>query len=228
MLTPQADALIDYIEQAYLLRGVIPSLEATQEYLDKFRGITLSLSELTELVESQEVKDAFGRRGIDTNANVPGYGLTPDQLAAANLLLDFSDRRSSKVKLESLGLTTAKYQAWLRNPNFQAYTKERAENLLGDVTHEAHSALVKNMEKGDLRSIQLYYEMTGRWSSKTVGDLNVEFLMIKILETIQRHVKDPEMLRAIAGDLSSLNAPAPVAEAETIALEPTTAVAFAL
>lgn len=152
-------------------------------------------------LQSRSINEALERRGIilaDLSL------LRPEQLAAANAVLDFSDHRSQKAKLNELGISTTQYNGWLKLGAFQRYVKQRAEALLGDVQHEAHSALLKNVQRGDLNSIKLYYELTGRWSSKTVGDLNVEFLIIKVIEAVQKHVKDPAEIQAVAGELNSL------------------------
>lgn len=152
-------------------------------------------------LKSGIINEALERRGIilaDLSM------LRPEQLAAANAILDFSDHRSQKTKLNELGISTTQYAAWLKQPNFQRYVKQRAEALLGDVQHEAHASLLKNVQRGDLNSIKLYYELTGRWSSKTVGDLNVEFLIIKVIESIQKHVREPEVISAIAEDLNGI------------------------
>ena len=150
---------------------------------------------------SKAVNEALERRGIIL-ADISL--LRPEQLAAANAVLDFSDHRSQKAKLNELGVSTSQYSGWLKLPQFQRYIKQRAEALLGDVQHEAHAALLKNVQRGDLNSIKLYYELTGRWSSKTVGDLNVEFILIKVIEAVQKHVKDPVAIEAVAAELNGL------------------------
>ena len=66
--------------------------------------------------------------------------------------------------------------------------------------HEAHLALMDSVASGDVAAIKLYYEMTGRWSSKTVGDMNIEFVLMRILEILQQHIRDPELLERIGND----------------------------
>jgi hypothetical protein len=61
-----------------------------------------------------------------------------------------------------------------------------------------------------MKAISLFYEMTGRWSSKPASEVNVEYLLIKVLETIQKHIADPDVLRAIATDLGQIANPSPI------------------
>ena len=167
--------------------------DATEGYWDQ--------GKVGRCLQSRTVNEALERRGI-VLADISL--LRPEQLAGANAILDFSDHRSQKTKLNELGISTTQYNGWLKLAAFQRYIKQRAEALLGDVQHEAHAALLKNVQRGDLNSIKLYYELTGRWSSKTVGDLNVEFILIKIIEAVQKHVKDPVAIQAVAEELNGI------------------------
>jgi len=216
-LTPVERVIVDFCEQEYLANGVLPGSEVIFRYLTDHHAklvrepdwpnspvaIAVSLSQDTP-DDDYSVTIALKNRGIDPNDQIPGRGLTPIQLSAINVIMDFSDKRATKAKLNELGVSTAQYNAWLKNPQFQSYVRHRAESLLGDHTHSAHIALMQNVERGDLNSIKLYYEMIGRWSGKSAGEVNIEFLMIKILETLQRHVHDADTLMAIAADLGEL------------------------
>jgi len=193
--------LITFIEQNYLL-GSLKTYDECANYLG------LSVPEVTRLIHSENVKAALAKRGVAEYENAE-QGLTAEQLACANVMLDFSDRRSQRTKLAELNIKPATYQGWLKQPHFQAYLRDRAEAMLGDNMHEAHSALLGNVQRGDLGSIKLYYELQGRWSSKSLGDLNVDYILTRVLESIQKHVKDPEAILAIAADIQAITAPSP-------------------
>lgn len=217
-LTNVERVIVDYCEQEFLANGVLPDSTAIWDYLNAHHAKLAREADwpqspvaiVTSLAQESDTDDysvtvALKNRGIDPNDQIPGRGLTSIQLAAINVLMDFADKRSTKAKLNELGVSTAQYSAWLRNPQFQAYSRNRAESLLGDHSHAAHIALMQNIERGDLNSIKLYYEMIGRWSTKAAGEVNIEFLMIRILETLQRHLAtDPDKLMAIAADLGEL------------------------
>lgn len=134
----------------------------------------------------------------------PSKPLSAEQLAAANLLLDFSDHRSQAAKLRSLGIPTTKYQNWLRIPAFQEYITYRAEYLLNNTTHEAHTALLKNVQRGNQKAIEFLYEITGRYSRNSQATQDLALIMVRLVEVIQRHVKDPETIRAIATEFNEI------------------------
>jgi len=134
----------------------------------------------------------------------PKYPLSAEQLAAVNVLLDFNDSRSQAAKLRSLGIPTVKYNNWLRNPHFQEYIRFRAEYLLNNTGHEAHVALMRNIQRGNQRSIEYYNEMIGRYNPRIQEDRNITLILVRLVEVIQRHIKDPEVLRAIAADFNDI------------------------
>lgn len=202
-LTQKQYDLLNYIEQVYLLDGFVPSKDACCS--------AVGCSE--QFYKDQHKNELFVKRladrGIPTAQDAKQLAqagaLTEEQLACVNTLLDFSDRRSRTKKLADLGINSQKYQAWLRDPAFQYYIRQRSENLLPDAMHEVHGALLDTAARGDTSAMKLYYEMTGRYSTKTVGEVNVEFLMMKIVEVVTKHVTDPAALEAIANELSVLS-----------------------
>lgn len=193
------DEIRDYIEQRFLLDGTWPKAELISHGTGHSIGVVMAV--LAESKLEQQLKSrGISQRDIESAQD----GLTTEQLRLANSLLDITDTRSDKKKMSDLGVTTTKYQAWLRLPKFSGYMRTRAELLLGDSMHVAHLALLDNVGKGDLGSIKTYYELTGRYSSKTLGDLNVEFVMVRLLEIIQKYVRDPLVLEAISNDMLGL------------------------
>lgn len=138
-------------------------------------------------------------RGLD-----PKHPLSAEQLAAANVLLDFSDSRSQAAKLRSMGIPTTKYNNWLKNPHFARYLRTRAEDLISDTQHEAHTALLRNIQRGNQRSIEYYNEMTGRYNPKAESTMNVTLILVRLVEVIQRHVKDPDVIKAIAAEFNEV------------------------
>jgi hypothetical protein len=190
---------INFIEHWWFSHSDINSKMPTNQNLRD--ALNWDSAKVGKFLKDPVVNKALENRGI-TLADITL--LLPEQLAVANSILDFSDNRSQKKKLEELGVTTQRYQGWLKQERFQRYLKQRAEALLGETQHEAHTSLLRNVQRGDLNSIKLYYEMTGRWSSKTVGDLNIEFILVKVVEAVQKHVKDPVAIQAIATELSGL------------------------
>lgn len=195
--------LLDFLEQCYHLNGGFPSAERACAAVKGLTEAEFNRWTKADPV-SKQLEYLRDTRGIDLTEARNTEALTAEQLVLANTLLDLSDKRSERNKLKDLRIPTAKYTAWKKDPAFQSYMRQRAEATLGEALPDVHMALVDVAKRGDISGIKLYYEMTGRWSSKTVGELNIEFLLMKIIEVIQRHVTDPEKLMAIAEDMAVL------------------------
>jgi Helix-turn-helix of insertion element transposase len=207
--------LIVFFEQAYLLNGMIPSMEACEA-----SGFPNAL--YNRALKNKTFRRALSARGVDLGplkavpgaANLPRQGsgaslgaLTEQQLLLANTLLDLNDGRSRKKKMQDLKIPTSTYQAWLRDPAFQQYLRQRSENLLGDNQHEAHLALIDRVSSGDINAIKYFNEITGRFtpaSAKGGTTLDTAQLLTFVIEVIQRHVKDGPTQEKIANDLLGL------------------------
>jgi hypothetical protein len=205
--------IVNYYEQWYHSKDDIN--EKVPDYEVMAKELNIKVADIFTWLRVNSTIEALDKRGISLPGDI--LGLTTEQLAVANILLDISDHRPQNKKLKELGISPLRYQGWMNQPKFQQYIRGRSEALLGNSIHEAHAALLQNVQRGDYQSLKFYYEMTGRWSSKTVGDLNVQFIMLKIIESIQRHVKDPDTIQAIANDLNELM-PSPVGIHNSIAL----------
>lgn len=196
MLESRQQKLVSAIEQYWYEYNSIPTV-------DQLIVMTaLSETFIRECFRDERFSVALRNRGLDL---IPSAKLlSPEQLALANSLLDFADDRPTKSKLAALNISARQYSAWLKQTGFKQYLNARAEQLFGDALPEAHSSLVRQVQRGDMGAIKLFYEMSGRWSSKTVEETNIEFLMMKLIEIIQRHVTDPIALGAIAEEIGSL------------------------
>lgn len=199
-LTNKQHDLLNFIEQVWYLNGALPTKEVTVG-----RGIC-SGPLYEESLKNETFRTAMDSRGISVRSldDADNGVLTEEQLAAANTMLDLRDNRSQKKKLSDLGIPTQKWEAWLRDAAFQAYLRQRAENILGDNLHESHLALVDRVRSGDINAIRYYNEITGRYTPRSDSQIDVNLILLRVLETIQRHVKDPATLEAIGNDLASL------------------------
>jgi hypothetical protein len=135
--------------------------------------------------------------------------VTPLQLLTINTLLDFNDKRSDSRKLKELGVATKDYQAWLSDPAFKAYFSDRVQKMLDlDAVQDVDRALYERAISGDTKAIQYFNEFTGRYRPADKDkDIDVGLLIIRILETLQRHLGDqPDKLTMIARELESFAA----------------------
>lgn len=197
-LTSKDHELLTFIEQEYLLHGMVPTKEATVT-----RGVC-SAVKYDAFFANPLARKALLVRGISLTPNATGV-LTPEQLASANLMLDLRDNRSQRNKLKDLGVPTQKWEAWLRDPAFQSYLQQRAENLLGDNLHESHLALVDRVRSGDVNAIKYYNEITGRYIPASTAKVDVNAVLMRVLEIIQKYVRDPEVLSGMAEELLALS-----------------------
>jgi hypothetical protein len=206
-LTTKQHELLTFIEQRYLLHGDIPTRDVCVEH------DVCGAAFYTSCLGNDDFRHALIIRGI----NVRGLSgkdngvLTEEQLLVANAMLDLRDNRSQKKKLNELGVSTQKWESWLRDPGFQSYLRGRAENLLGDNLHESHLALVDRVRSGDINAIKYFNEITGRYVPNASDKVDVNAVLMAVLEVLQRHVKDPDTLLAVSDDLRSLS-PTPAAQ----------------
>jgi len=195
-LTEKEFDLINFIEQAWLLHGAIPSAARIKE-LD-----LCSESFYKQLLDREDVRRNLLARGIRFTDN-KGV-LTEQQLTAANVMLDLTDNRSRKKKLADLRIPTQLWESWLSDPAFQNYLRERSERIIGGNQHEAHLALLDRVRAGDMSAIKYFNEITGRYVPSRGDSVDLPALLMRILEIIQRHVTNNDEISQIADDLLML------------------------
>ena len=198
------DAVLAFVEQHYYLTGEFLSAEAAF----KQEGIP---SALYKTALSQDgVKDALEEKGVVFARLEEGWqskSLTPIQLLTANTLLDLTDTRSQKKKLSDLQVNTQTYNAWLKDPVFKEYISKRAKQMIGDNEHEVDLALIDRIRAGDLKAIEYYNEMTGRFVKQratTNQQVDIQNVLIKVIEIITEEVNDPQTAMNISNRLKSL------------------------
>lgn len=177
---------------------------------------------LTQHEAMGELKDEIVRkhltaRGIDWNADTPtetsansrrtgrAKRLSDIQIAAVSTILNPADRRSVNAKLESLGIPSSTYQGWKKSKLFMAYLTQQGEELFGENMPEVHNALTMRAIEGDTRAIKQLYEVSGRYRPGQSDNVaNVKMMVIRLVEVIQRHVHDPQVLAAIAKEVQQI------------------------
>lgn len=136
------------------------------------------------------------RRGIRFN---PVAGLDVRQVAAISLITNFSDRRSIPAKCAALNITEEELNGWYADPLFKAELAERTDAVMSNSFPEVQASLIRQIQKGNFPAIKFYYEITGR--AQTPEQINLKVAILKLQEAVQKHVKDPEVLSAIANEL---------------------------
>ena len=171
---------------------------------------------------AQIVKKNFTARSIDIEVIDPPnksnrhaqqfkYGrgaskvLSDIQLAAASVVLNPLDRRAISEKLKPLGVSIGQYNQWKKNPSFKRYLEQQGSELFGEHMPEIDAALVSQATSGNTRATKLLYEVSGRYRPGAANDIdNVKLLIIRLTEILQRHIKDPGVLQAIAEEIQDV------------------------
>lgn len=128
--------------------------------------------------------------------------LTATQVAAISLLTNFSDRRPIPAKMAAIGVTPEQLDGWYKDKEFQAELGVRTEAVLEVAHPEVQASLIRQVQKGNFQAIKFYYEVTGRATSPEA--VQVRQMLQLTLEAIQKHVHDPETLRAIGAEIQGL------------------------
>lgn len=197
-LSPKHISILSYIEQRFYETGLIPTTSNVANTLN------LKEPDVKLAWQNERFRKALLARGLDLSRLEDLDLLTPVQLALANLLLNIHDKTSLRQKLEVLNVTTQQYNAWMRSPGFQNYLRKRAEETFKGADSEAYLGLVKAIQGGDVKAIQLFFEMRGIYNPKVTLDINIEVVLTKVIEIISRHVTNPAILSAIATDFEQL------------------------
>lgn len=126
-------------------------------------------------------------------------GLDPIQIIAANVILNSSDRRSDRKKLEELGITLQQWSAWQHQPDFKAYLTARSASMFGDLDIAANQAMSRMINDDNFQAVKLFFEMTGRYTPKAEVSVqvNVHLVLAAVVEIIAEHVP-PELAGVIA------------------------------
>lgn len=160
--------------------------------------------QLQVLRYSKFYNDCLKQRGI---SQVQEY-FTPEQVATIAMVTNFADPRSLDVKLAAIGVTAEQYNGWMANPAFKRELAARADDIMENIYPEAQAQLAKKIRNGHFQALKFYFEVTGRANSPET--VNLKLTMQRLVEAVEKHVKDPAILAAIASELQAV---APVIEA---------------
>lgn len=203
-LTDYELSILAYVEQIYWEVGRIPTQDMVVEGLDPLKS-TRTKNKVAQTWAKPRFQSALEKRGMEFKDD--SKLLSPTQLVLVNMLLNVEDKKSLRQKLDMLGIKVSQYQGWLRDPAFHSYLTMRTEQLFENSDHDAYKALIQSVIRGDVQAMKLFFEMRGIWSPKLDVNINVETIVYQLVEIVGRHVKNPEMLRAIADDVEQLSLP---------------------
>jgi hypothetical protein len=189
--------LIEYYEVQWLLRGRVPTPEEVVNYL-KAKYPSTNLISVNYYLQRAKVKQALQDRGIPYEENSRDE-LSATQIAAAATVMNFADGRSTKEKLHQLGISPSQYYAWLNDPQFKNFVNVLSEQNLNNIGPTAITEFTKLINEGDWKAIRFYLETTG--AAKPTNAPSGDNFIQSLIEIIQKHVKDPRIIAAIAKDM---------------------------
>lgn len=211
-LTPEQWDIISFSEQYWRENGFFPSFgEIAIE-------VGLNARKVEEIIFDPLTKKHLEVRGIDWKQDRPKSEssagerrqgstkrLSDIQLAVVSTILNPADTRSVNAKLEDLGVPASTYANWKKSKVFQSYMKRQGEALFGEFMPDMEQALVKRAVNGNIPALKFAFEVSGRYRpNQGEEQANFKMLMIKLIEIIQMHVKDPLTLQNIARDIKQL------------------------
>jgi hypothetical protein len=191
-LTKAEKELINYYELQWALRHHVPTVEEVATHLK------IPQTSINYYLDRDPVIKALDRRGIPWRQHSQSE-LTATQVATAITLSNFADTRSNDIKLDQLGVNPTTYYAWLNDPQFKNLVENLADQNIKNIKPTALGELTKKINSGDWQAVKFYLETTDALNNNDTPQS--EDLLRMFVEIIQRHIKDPDTIIAIANDL---------------------------
>lgn len=186
--------IVSAFDTAYRVNGAVPTVDAVALLWPSIPKQTISKMMLT-----QEFKDALAYRGVNWD---PENGLTMEQQTTLLKLSDPFDKRALSTKLKELGVPMPRYQAWLKQPLFFEIYNNYTQNSYREALPALRNRLISNAEAGDHKAIELVFAITNEWNPAQQSLEDARVIIMKIVEAITTHVKDPDVRKAILTDIS--------------------------
>lgn len=201
-LKPAEKELIKFYELNWMLKHYVPTVEEVTAELRKKRP-NIRQTSVNYYLARQPVIQALKKRGIPFRQHTREE-LTDQQQSVAITVMNFADQRSIEDKLDQLGVLPATYYAWLNDPVFNNFVNTLADQNKINIRPAAVAEFSKKVQSGDWSAVRYYLDVTGEFANNDIP--NSEILLRMMVEIIQKHVKDPETIMAIAEDLKRATA----------------------
>ena len=132
--------------------------------------------------------------------------LTNAQIAAVTVVTNFADKRPMEKKLKDLGILPSQWGGWMKQKRFKEFLHRLTSDNFHDSLHVANEGILKAVERGDVNAARFYYEVTGRYKAGSESIINIRVLLAKVVEVLQYHIADPNVLSRIGEDLQAIMA----------------------
>lgn len=193
-LTTSEKELINFYELQWALRNRVPTIEEVAKHLH------LSQVTVNYYFKRRLVIKALDERGIPWKQHSQTE-LTATQVATAITVMNMVDIRPMHEKLDQLGVNPTQYAAWLNDPQFKNLVNNLADQNLSNIRPAAIVEFTKKINQGDWNAIKYWLDTTGELNNSDTPQS--EQLIKMIIEIVQKHVKDPDTIVAIALDIKA-------------------------
>lgn len=191
-------SIISWIETTYHQTKAFPS-HAT--FRESFPTSFRTVAQMRAFLDRPPVKQALHNRGLKPNS-ISHSEITEAQAAAVLTVANLSDRRALSTKLKSIGVTLTQWNAWKKQASFKAFLYSQLTDDFESSLDRALSGLLKSVDAGNPRAVELYLEMTGR--QPTESERNYRLAISRIIESITRRVKDPAIINQLREDFDKI------------------------
>lgn len=167
-----------------------------------YNYIRLTKEDVMSLLADENTQDLLRMRGI----TLPEESVfDPRSLAALFAYINPYDTRSLKKKLEDIGVELSEWNGWMRNPAFRGYLMNRTRELFTEDTLAAAQVKIsEGVAKGDIRHLKLYFDIKKQEAEAAHQIQDTGMFLTRVIEVIQKHVRSPELIKAIAKDFEAI------------------------
>jgi hypothetical protein len=198
-LTGQELRILTWIEMYWHVHKEFPSVEAFKKEYPKI--------DYLKFLGKQSLQRALSNRGIEIafDGAVCKNGLTDTQIAAILTVVNVADKRSFNMKLKTLGVTPTRWSGWMKDKKFKEFYTSTAGANFEEALPRVQDGLLRAAEQGIPSAVKLYMDLTGRTADNDPTIRNLKLAITKLIESVQNHVKDPEILRRIEADFMQIS-----------------------
>ena len=186
--------VISFIERYYFEHTDLPPHQLLHDTFKDYPEAPRYIKNWKQLIEElknsdgHSIQDQLEFRGLPTYRTGEDY-LEPQFISACHLILNPHDRRSDASKLKDVGVTSAKWNAWLKRRPYRIYYQKHADKIFDEETQvEAKRSLDRLVRKDDLSAIKYVDERTGIYRSSTQNIEIVGMFMQAIFSILARNV----------------------------------------
>jgi hypothetical protein len=149
---------------------------------------------------TEEFKEALLYRGVLGN-DADSPGLSIEQQYALTILSDPTDRRTLAGKLRQMHIPAPRYQAWLKQPLFKEHLNKLTKEAYADYLPSIRTSMISKALEGDDKAQERILAITGEWDPNARSILDARTVVMTVIESVIKHVTDPEMRKSILADV---------------------------